>query len=189
MLPAPEYPLHFFSSWFLSYSCDLQFSKVIIIRPITIITTFAKSLDAQLLSLVILFNSSFFSSGKTFNPFLPGSNGWQVLFSLQTSATLYLVSMLERRVLYWKGNEALNPTEIFSNHHISELNINSIQDETCRTRGFIYMLPMHTVTACLVVCECSLELANSVWRTCRCSKHLHRKQMFPCEKLSVDFYG
>lgn len=181
MLPAPEYPFHFFSSWFLSYSCDLEFSKVIIIRPITIITILEKSLDAQLISLIFLLNNSFFSLAKAFNPFLPGSSGWQVLFSLQTSATLYLVSMLERRVLYWKGNEALNPTEIFSNHHISELNINSIQDETCRTRGFIYMLPMHTVTACLVVCKCtSLELANSVCRTCRCSKHLHRKQMFPC---------
>lgn len=50
---------------------------------------------------------------------LPGSSGWHIPFSLQTSATLYLVSMLDRRVLYWKSkgmHQALDPTEIICNY-------------------------------------------------------------------------
>lgn len=50
---------------------------------------------------------------------LPGSRGWHFPLSLQTSATLYLVSMLDRRVLYWQGkgiHQALDQTETFSNY-------------------------------------------------------------------------
>ncbi len=61
---------------------------------------------------------------------LPGSSGWHVLFSLQTSATLYLVSMSDRRVLYWKGkdmHQALDPTEIISSYLFFSCLVNTVK--------------------------------------------------------------
>lgn len=103
--------------------------KVIITGPITIITLFTQF--AWKLNLLHYSFYLFIFCSKTIHIrigihsiVLPGSSGWHVLFSLQTTAILYWVSMLDRRVLYWKGKRHPPSIRYNWNHQVLILNIN-----------------------------------------------------------------